>query len=118
MASAALIAGTSAIASGRRKWGANDTINIGVIGTGDRGGGLIPIINDIKGLHVAACADILPFRLEAALSKTDQKADGYKDYRQILDNRDIDAVLIATPFNLHAKVAMDAMDAGKHFYCE
>jgi predicted dehydrogenase len=118
LASAALIAGTSAIASGRRKWGANDTINIGVIGTGDRGGGLIPVMNDIQGLHVAACADILPFRLEAALSKTDQKADGYKDYRQILDNRDIDAVLIATPFNLHAKVAMDAMDAGKHIYCE
>ncbi len=118
LASAALIAGTSAIASGRRTWGPNDMINIGVIGTGDRGGGLIPIMNDIEGLNVAACADILPFRLESALSKTNNKADGYKDYKQILDNRDIDAVLIATPFNLHAQVAMDAMDAGKHIYCE
>jgi predicted dehydrogenase len=118
LASAALIAGTSAIASDRKKRGANDMINIGVIGTGDRGGGLIPVMNDIEGLNVAALADVLPFRLEAALSKTNHKADAYKDYRQILDNKDIDAVLIATPFNLHAQVAMDAMDAGKHIYCE
>jgi len=118
LASAAVIAGTSAFASVGRKWGVNDIVNIAVIGTGDRGGGLIPIMNEIEGLHVAACCDVLPFRLEAALSKTNNKADGYSDYKEILDNGDIDAVLIATPFSLHSKIAMDAIDAGKHIYCE
>lgn len=118
LASAGVISATSAFAFGDRKWGANDIINMGVIGTGARGGGLIPIMNEIDGLNVAACCDTLPFRLDAALAKTNNKADGYADYHEILDNRDIDAVLIATPFSLHSKIAMDAIDAGKHIYCE
>ncbi|TRX04985.1 hypothetical protein [Flavobacterium gawalongense] len=40
----------------------NDTINIGIIGTGDRGDGLIPILNQIDGINVTACCDVLPFR--------------------------------------------------------
>ena len=51
--------------------GANDTVNIGIIGTGDRGGGLIPIINEIPNLRVVACCDIIPFRLEEGLAKVD-----------------------------------------------
>ena len=118
LAAATVMAGTSVLASVGRKWGANDIINIGVIGTGDRGGGLIPILNQIEGVNVAACCDVLPFRLESALSKTNNKADSYTDYRELLDNGDIDAVLIATPFNSHGKIAMDAIENGKHIYCE
>ncbi len=95
-----------------------DAINIGVIGAGDRGGGLIPFINKIENLKVIACCDILPFRLEGGLNKVDGQAEGYKDYRKLLENTDIDAVLIATPFNTHSKIAMDALDVGKHVYCE
>ncbi|MFH6985884.1 Gfo/Idh/MocA family protein [Marinoscillum luteum] len=98
---------------------ANNKIKIGVIGTGSRGQGLIPNINSIDHFDVVACADILPFRLEEGLSKVaDQQVKGYSDYRKILDDKDIDAVLIATPFSMHAKIAMDAIDAGKHVYCE
>ena len=118
LAAATVMSGTSVLASVGRKWGANDIINIGVIGTGDRGGGLIPILNQIEGVNVAACCDVLPFRLESALSKTNNMADAYTDYRELLDNGDIDAVLIATPFNSHEKIALDAMDSGKHIYCE
>ncbi len=99
-------------------FGASDTINIGVIGTGSRGGGLIPILNDIEGIHVAACCDVLPFRLEEGLQKAGGKSKGYADYQRVLDDKDIDAVLIATPFNTHSKIAIDAVDAGKHVYCE
>ncbi|WP_281542750.1 Gfo/Idh/MocA family protein [Maribacter aestuarii] len=95
-----------------------ETLNIGVIGTGDRGGGLIPFINQIENLQVVACCDSLPFRLDNGLQKTERKAEGYRDYRKLLENQDIDAVLIATPFNTHSKIAMDALDAGKHVYCE
>lgn len=95
-----------------------ETLNIGVIGTGDRGSGLIPFINQIENFQVLACCDSLPFRLEKGLKKTEGKATGFRDYRKLLENKDIDAVLIATPFNTHSKIAMDAMDAGKHVYCE
>ncbi|SEQ76360.1 Predicted dehydrogenase [Hyunsoonleella jejuensis] len=97
---------------------ANSTINIGVIGTGDRGGGLMSIINSIKGVNVIAVCDVLPFRLNKGLSKANSNPIGYLDYRKLLDNRDVDAVIVATPFNTHSKIAIDALDAGKHVYCE
>ncbi len=97
----------------------NEIMRIGVIGTGDRGGGLIPFINEIENLEVGACCDILPFRLESALKSVDgNKAVGYKDYRKLLENPDLDAILVSTPFNTHAKIAMDALNSGKHVYCE
>ncbi|MBD0777779.1 Gfo/Idh/MocA family oxidoreductase [Maribacter sp. ANRC-HE7] len=97
---------------------ANETLNIGVIGTGDRGTGLTHNINTIDDFNVIACCDVLPFRLENGLKTVEGKAKGYKDYRSLLDNKDIDAILVTTPFNMHSKVAMDALDAGKHVYCE
>ena len=53
--SAGVLAGTSAIWSANNYSKPNNLINIGVIGTGDRGGGMIPLINQIEGLHVGAC---------------------------------------------------------------
>ncbi len=97
---------------------ANDSINIGVIGTGDRGTGLISNINKIENLNVIGCADILPFRLKNGLKTVAGKAKGYKDYRALLDNKDIDAILVTVPFYLHEQVAIDALDSGKHVYCE
>jgi len=98
--------------------GANDAINIGVIGTGDRGGGLIPVLNQIDGINVTACCDVLPFRLKNGLAKVGNNPKAYTDYHKLLDNKDIDAVLIATPFNTHSQIAIDSIDAGKHVYSE
>ena len=56
--SAGVIAGTSTLWSATKNGSANDLINIGVIGTGDRGSGMIPLINQIEGLNVAACCDV------------------------------------------------------------
>ncbi len=116
--STGILAGTSVSASIKNSLVKNNTINIGVIGTGDRGSGLIPFLNDIEGVNVAACCDVLPFRLANGLKMADGKAAAFKDYRNLLDKKDIDAVLIATPFSTHAKIAEDAMDANKHVYCE
>ena len=96
----------------------NEILNIGIIGTGDRGGGLIPFINQIPNFRVAACCDILPFRLEKALTMADGKPSAYKDYRKLLENQDLDAILVATPLSSHSKIAIDAVDADKHVYCE
>ncbi|PRX53849.1 Gfo/Idh/MocA family protein [Flagellimonas meridianipacifica] len=117
LAASTVVCATSVFSMGNIH-SANDTINIGVIGTGDRGGGLIPILNEIPKLRVTACCDTIPFRLRQGLSLSKRKTEGYEDYRKLLDNKQIDAVLIATPFSTHARIAMDAVDAGKHVYCE
>ena len=97
---------------------AQETVNIGVIGTGGRGSGLIPVINEIEGLQVTACCDILPFRLESALKRVDGKASGYEDYRKVLEDKNVDAILVATPLSEHAGIEIDALKAGKHIYGE
>ncbi|WP_406684688.1 Gfo/Idh/MocA family oxidoreductase [Seonamhaeicola sp. MEBiC1930] len=98
---------------------ARKVLNIGVIGTGDRGQGLIPNINSIENFNVVACSDILSFRLDKGLKKVmNPNVKGFSDYRELLDDKSIDAVLVATPFNTHSQIAIDALDAGKHVYCE
>jgi predicted dehydrogenase len=96
----------------------NSIINLGVIGTGQRGTGLTSIINKIEGINVIAASDVIPFRLQNGIAKSNTKTKGYQYYKTLLDNKDIDAVIIATPFNTHSKIAIDALDAGKHVYCE
>lgn len=96
----------------------NESLNIGIIGTGDRGGGLIPFINQIPNFNIAACCDIIPSRLEKAISKSDGNPTAFKDYRKLLENNDLDAILVATPLNTHSKIAIDSVDSGKHVYCE
>ncbi len=118
VASAALITSTSVFGNVGLKLNTKKTINIGIIGTGNRGSGLIPFINEIENLNVYACCDVLPFRLENGLSRTKSKAKGYSNYKDLLNNEAIDAVLIATPFNTHSQIAIEAIQAGKHVYCE
>ncbi|GIZ09750.1 Gfo/Idh/MocA family protein [Flavobacterium sp. UMI-01] len=118
MATAALTTSAVAFGNGINFNMANDTVNIGIIGTGDRGTGMISNINKIPKFNVGACCDVLPFRLENGLKAAKSKAKAYTDYRKLLDNKDIDAILVATPFSMHSQIAIDALDAGKHVYCE
>ncbi|SMF14240.1 Predicted dehydrogenase [Alteromonadaceae bacterium Bs31] len=92
-------------------------LNIGIIGSGNRGQGLAHILRDFEPIHVGALADTLPFRLEEARAIA-PGASPYKDYRKLLDDKSIDAVVIATPMSTHEQIAIDALDAGKHVYCE
>ena len=74
--------------------------------------------HEMPGYDVRAFCDILPFRLDEAKKRAGPDAKAFDDYRRILDDPDIDAVFIATPFHLHAQPLLEALDAGKHVYCE
>ena len=95
----------------------SDQLNIGIIGTGDRGQGLINIINSIEGIELIAICDTLPFRLSEAASLA-PKAKQFSNHLEMLLLKNLDAVIISTPLSTHAAIASDAVDASVHIYCE
>src|SRR5580658_5759572 len=97
--------------------GAADRIRVGVIGAGDRGTELLSQIRACPNTEIAAFADIYSRNLERARASVPGVAD-YSDYRRLLEDRSVDAVVIATPPHLHAAQFAAAMDAGKHVYIE
>jgi predicted dehydrogenase len=92
-------------------------LKLGVIGTGDRGQGLMRIINKIEDMDLVALCDNLDFRLEKA-SKIAPKAKKYSKHTDLLSHKNLDAVIICTPLSTHAVIASDAVDADVHIYCE
>lgn len=97
---------------------AGSMVQIGVVGTGKRGLGLINIMEKIPGLKVVACCDIIPQNLSAAMEKADANAKAYTEYEQLLADKNVDAVVIATPLYLHHPMAVAALSANKHVYVE
>ncbi len=101
--------------------GANDRINIGVIGTGGRGFSVmrwaIEIGKTTRPAQIVAVCDVYQKRLTRA--KEESQAElATLDYREVLARKDIDAVIIATPDHWHAPIAIEAMKAGKDVYLE
>ncbi|HEX5171668.1 MAG TPA: Gfo/Idh/MocA family oxidoreductase [Cyclobacteriaceae bacterium] len=96
----------------------NELIRLGIIGTGARGQGLASIIKNISGMEVVACCDIIPAHLDEGMKLAAKGAKAYTDYRKLLDDQSIHAVIIATPLYLHHPMSLDAMAAGKHIYLE
>ena len=103
--------------------GANDRITVAVVGVGFGIGknhleGIVKNAGDNNVKVVAAC-DLFNKRRDWAKEKAELKdADVYSDYRKLLERKDIDAVVCATHDVWHANIACDAMEAGKHVYCE
>lgn len=120
------LAGAASLSVPMSTWarpiGANDRINVAVIGARGQGGGHYgdALRNAHGGQAMAVCdADmaIVNQRKEAA-DKASVKVEGYQDYRKLLENKDVDAVIIATPNHLHSLIAIAALQAGKHVYVE
>lgn len=93
-------------------------VQVGVIGTGKRGLGLINMIEQVPGLKVVACCDIIPENLSAAMQKAGTKAKSYTDYEKLLADKNVEAVIIATPLYLHYPMSIAALSAKKHVYVE
>ncbi len=95
-----------------------ETLRLGFIGTGRQGRKHIRLNVGLPGFEFRTFCDILPFQLKDAMDLVGPETKSVTDYRYILDDPQIDAVVIATPFHFHAKPMLDALDAGKHVYCE
>ena len=90
---------------------------VGIIGPGSRGRFLMQFLDRNPKAQIVALCDIYAPSIEKAL-KIAPKAQVYSDYRHLLENREVDAVLITTPLDTHCQMVLDAMDAGKQVFCE
>jgi predicted dehydrogenase len=123
-------------ASASRVYGANERVNVAFLGVGGRCQAHLDVINKLKGENkgvapVAVCdvwdgnkevqknggRGLYPSAEKCGLSTAD-KDHVTKDYRRVLDLKEVDVVCIATPDHWHAKMSIDAAAAGKHVYCE
>lgn len=137
------LARSAGIAGASLGWGAGSggeslpEIRVGFIGLGDRGRHLLGALLRVGAarVRVVGLCDVNPRHLKQALQladvvgQRDRPSDlpkdpsevrprGFTNYRKLLDQRDIDAVFIATPVHLHASQTLSALAAGKHVYCE
>jgi predicted dehydrogenase len=105
-------------ASYGRILGANDRIRVGGIGTGGRGQYLLSNVVQLEGTEIVALCDVYePHRLRAKARYAPAASDTV-DHREVLDRKDIDAVVVATPDHWHVPITIDAVRAGKDVYCE
>src|SRR5438445_177651 len=98
--------------------GANEKIVVGVIGCGGQGRWNMRDFRRQPEVAIAAVCDVYDANLQQAVEMTDGKATAYKDFRKVLERKDIDAVIIATPDHWHALPTVYACEAGKDVYVE
>jgi predicted dehydrogenase len=99
--------------------GANERLRIGVIGAGGMASYHMETLVKMRekdNLAILGVCDLYQPRLDKAVHLTGGQP--YKEYRRLLENKDIDYVVIGTPEHWHAQMTLDAADAGKHIYCE
>jgi predicted dehydrogenase len=97
---------------------ANDRIQLGVIGTGARSHEIMQALLQQPACEIVGVADAYKGRIERALDRVGGRAKAYREYQELLANKSIDAVVIATPDHWHKTMVVDAMRAGKDVYCE
>jgi predicted dehydrogenase len=97
---------------------ANESVRYGMIGTGSRGSYLLKHLKDIKSGTCVALCDIDPVNLKHGVDTIGNNPRTYSDYHELLAQKDIDAVFVITPLFVHFPLTRDALQAGKHVFCE
>ena len=116
--SAAAVGALAALPASSRAAGSNDRVRLGVIGVGNRGDQLLDAFLVHKDAEVVALCDVYEPYLPAARKKAGDKAEVFHDYRKLIEQKDVDAVVIATPDHWHALQFVEACRAGKDVYVE
>ena len=96
---------------------AGDRIRAGIIGAGGRGQYHVAQFKEV-GAEMAAVCDVYEANLQAGLKAASTGAKGYTNYKKMLEDKSLDAVVIATPDHWHAQMTIDAVEAGKDVYVE
>jgi predicted dehydrogenase len=114
--------GAATAAAASRVWGANDRINVAIVGIGGRGTSHLNIYSKLTDAKVTGLVDVNQAAREKAqatlLKNTGEKAKEFRDMREAFADPTIDAVSIATPNHWHALATVWALTAGKDVYCE
>jgi predicted dehydrogenase len=97
--------------------GANDRVRVAMIGVGDRGNDLLDQIRAVPNVDLVAMADVYSRRREQAKGKV-PGIQTFEDHRRVLDMKDIDAVIVASPLHIHAHHFLDTLASGKDLYSE
>jgi predicted dehydrogenase len=114
-AAAAVVEGAPAIQKVRA---ANDQVQFGMIGTGSRGSYLLKHLKSIDNGRCVALCDINQENLKRGVDTIGNNPKTFADYRELLAQKDVDAVYVTTPLFVHFPVTRDALQAGKHVFCE
>jgi len=112
------VGAAAAAALSQAKAAPNDRISVGMIGTGSRGQELMQAIQKNAGADIVAVCDVYKGRVDRAIERTGGKAKSVPHYKDLLADKFIDAVVIATPDHWHRRMSLDAIAAGKDVYCE
>jgi predicted dehydrogenase len=113
-----LVAGGLTALAASRAYGANDAIRVGAIGCGGRMRTLLACADQAEGFNLVAASDVYEPRRDEIRERTNELASTHLDYRELLDKKEIDAVIIAAPDHWHVRIALDALAAGKDVYLE
>lgn len=108
----------SAAAPAAAQSAAKNSVRLGFIGSGVRGSQLIDEFKAVPGATGVAVADVYDGCIQRAKEQLGEGIQATKEYRAVLDNKDVDAVVIATPDHWHERIVLDALSAGKHVYIE
>src|SRR5688500_9640565 len=116
------VAATGLVAAGftatAKGFAANETITVGCIGTGGRCRRLMQSLAEITGVRIVAVCDVWDHHLDEGRKLAQPGDFATKDYRALLDRKEIDAVLIGTPDHWHVPITVDSCEAGKDVYVE
>src|ERR1039457_4697178 len=117
-AMAAAIPAVQGAPGGLKARAANDPVQFGIIGTGSRGSYLLKHLKGIDNGRCLAACDINPDNLKHGVDTIGNNPKQYKDYRELLAAKDVDAVIVTLPLFIHYQVTRDALMAGRHVFCE
>jgi hypothetical protein len=104
-----------------------DKVRVGIIGVGQRGSGTVIRLASIEGVEIKALCDVVPERVNSTSNLLNQEFPGHDptgyyenhvSWKQVCERRDIDLIYVATPWKLHATIAVYAMEHDKHVYTE
>ena len=102
---------------GAKRRAQSEKLNVAVVGVANRGGDNLNGVSSLSSVNIVALCDVDDNYLHAAGSRF-PNAKTYNDYRKMLEQKDIDAVVVSTPDHMHGPITLAAMEAGHDVYCK